>query len=211
MRTRVLLAVGLTMAFAPSPARALEDKVSASVDAPPPPLPYKPGLVLDSSLGAQGFTGEFGGVAGPGFWLHTQLGYEFARAFMLFGEGDLYFTSTSRGQDETKARAFPIFGFGAGPRFTLRVTDRVGLYLQGSAGFSKADIATNALKILGFGDAEKLGLYFGGRIGIEYYQLDRHLAFGLNFGVRDATNFKKTGGSDLPLLLSAGLALRYSF
>ncbi|WP_394833922.1 hypothetical protein LVJ94_46200 [Pendulispora rubella] len=180
-------------------------------DAAPPPLPHHKGVVLDASLGAHGFTGEFGGVAPPGFWLHAQLGYEFSRALMLFGEGDLYFTSTSRNQDETKARAFPIFGFGLGPRFTAHVTDRVGLYLQGSAGLSKADIATNALKILGFGDAEKLGLYFGGRVGIEYYQIDRHLAFGLSFGLRDATNFKKALGSDLPLLWDAGVALRYTF
>ena len=75
----------------------------------------------------------------------------------------------------------------------------------------KADVATNAFKILGFEDAESLGLYFGGRLGVEWYQIDRHLALGLNGGVRNPTNFKKTIGSDLPLLWDAGVALRYTF
>ncbi|WP_394824112.1 hypothetical protein [Pendulispora albinea] len=187
------------------------DATERDINEAPPPLPRKKGVVLDSSLGAHGFAGEFGKVAPPGFWLHTQLGYELLRWLMLFAEGDLYFTDTSRGQDDSKARAFPIFGFGAGPRFTAHITERVAIYAQGSAGFGKADIATNALKILGFPDAEKLGFYFGGRIGIEYYQVNRHLALGLRFGMRDATNFKKSVGSDLPLSWDAGVALRYTF
>lgn len=215
--TRLLTALTALTVLTPSAARADERSPEGGagpeqevVDAPPPP-PYKKGLVLDSSLGAHGFAGEFGKVAPPGFWLHTQLGYEFFRWLTLFGEGDLYFSDTSRNQDSSKSRAFPIFGFGLGPRITGRITNRVALYAQASAGLSKADIATNALKILGFGDAEKFGLYVGARIGAEWYQVDRHFALGVSVGLRDATNFKKSIGSDLPLLWDTGVALRYTF
>ncbi len=207
-RARAVLALLL---FAALPARALAAEPGPDADFTPPPTPYKKGLVLDSSLGAHGFAGQFGHVAAPGVWLHSQLGYELARWFMLFAEGDLFFSDTSRGQDESQSRAFPIFGFGLGPRLTARFTDRFAVYGQGSLGMLKADVPTNALRILGFPDAESFGLYAGGRVGIEYYQNDRHLALGLNGGLRDATNFKKSYGSDLPLLWDAGVALRYTF
>ena len=190
---------------------ATEQGLGTEAESAPPPPPYRKGLVLDSSLGAHGFAGEFGHVAPPGFWLHTQLGYEFFRWFMLFAEGDLYFSDTSQGQDESKSRAFPIFGFGGGPRLTARFTERFALYVQGSVGMLKADVPSHALAILGFGNAESFGAYAGGRVGVEYYQLDRHLALGVNVGVRDATGFKKTIGSDLPLLWDSGVALRYTF
>lgn len=209
VRSGPFLVATLLAALAPSVASA-----ATEFDAPPeapPPQAYRKGLVLDSSLGAHGFTGKFGAVAPPGFWLHTQLGYELFRWFMLFAEGDLYFTDTSRTQDPTKSRAFPMFGFGLGPRFTVRVTERVGLYAQGSLGAMKADVPNNAFRILGFGDAESLGLYFGGRLGVEWYQIDRHLAFGLSVGLRDATNFKRTIGDDLPLMWDGGVSLRYTF
>jgi hypothetical protein len=223
VRLRSLTFFSSLLTFTPLSARAAELGASLSADPQdvpistepppeaPPPQPHKKGVVLDSSLGAGGFAGEFGKVAPPGFWLHTQLGYEFFRWLMVFGEGDLYFSDTSGAQDPTKSRAFPVFGFGGGPRFTMHVTERVALYAQGSIGLMKGDISNNAFKILGFADAESLGLYFGGRLGIEWYQLDRHLALGLSGGLKDATNFKKTIGSDLPLLWDAGVALRYTF
>ena len=115
--------------------------------------------------------GEFRKVAPPGAWLHTQLGYELFKWLMLFGEGELAFSDTSNRQDPPQTRAFPIFGFGGGLRVTIRITDRVGIYAQPSAGAMKADIGTNALGLLGFRNAESLGLYVGGRLGVEWYQI----------------------------------------
>jgi hypothetical protein len=130
---------------------------------------------------------------------------------MLFGEGELAFTDTSGTQDPPKTRAFPIFGFGGGPRLTVRFTDRFGVYLQGSLGAMKADIRTNALTIIGYKNAESLGLYFGGRLGLEWYQIDRHFALGVTSGLREATGFKRTVGSDTPLAFDAGASIRYAF
>jgi hypothetical protein len=179
----------------------------------PPPLPYKKTVVIDSSIGALTFLGKFGKVAPPGPWLHTQVGYELFRWFMLFGEGEIAFSDTSNTQDPPKVRAFPLFGFGGGARFTIRFTDRFGIYLQGSLGAMKVDISRNALGILGFRDAESLGAYAGGRLGVEWYQVDRHFGLGITSSIRDAQGFTKTGvsGGDTPLVLDVGASLRYAF
>jgi hypothetical protein len=190
---------------------------SALVDAPapppeaPPPPPYKKSLVVDSSVGALVFLGKFGKTAPPAPLLRIQVGYELFKWLMVFGGGELGFTDTSGSQDPPKTRAFPIFGFGGGARFTARFTDRFGVYLQGDIGAMKADIRRRALEIIGFKDAEDLGLYLGGRLGLEWYQLDRHFALGVTSGLRDATGFKRTIGTDTPLAFDAGVSIRYAF
>lgn len=189
----------------------------AGIDEPPPeappPPPYKKTLVLDSSLGVLAFFGEFGKVAPPGPLLRTQLGYELLKWLMLFGEGELAFTDTSVREPPPRTRAFAMFGFGGGARFTVRFTDRVGAYAQASFGMMKADVGRNALGNLGFRDAESLDTYASGRLGVEWYQLDRHFALGLNFGARLAQGFgtSRVGTSDTPLLGDAGVSLRYAF
>jgi len=193
------------------PSAALDSDVAAQpLEAPPPP-PYKNTLVLDSSLGALVFLGKFGDVAPPAPLLRTQLGYEVFRWLMPFVEGELAFTDTSNAQAPPKTRAFPIFGFGGGARFTARFGTRVGVYAQGSLGAMKADIRQRALALIGHGDAESLGLYVGGRLGLEWYQRDRHFALGVNVGLRDAFGFARAIGGDTPLALDAGASLRYAF
>ncbi len=206
MRFR-LLSIAAAACFALTAGAAHADE---EAEAPPPP-PHKPGVALDAHVGVFGFIGGFGKVAPPGPWLHLQAGYEIFRWLYVFGESELSFTDTSNAQPQPNTRAFPIYGFGGGARGTVKITDRVGVYLQGSVGGMKADITNGALRILGYGDAENLNLYFGGRLGVEWYQLDRHLALGLTGGLRDATGFKKTTGGSLPLAWDGGVALRYSF
>jgi hypothetical protein len=181
-------------------------------EAGPPALPRHKGIVLESSLGGLVFLGRFRQVAPPAPWFHAQLGYELFPFLMLFGEGELAFTDTSVAEDASKARAFPMFGFGGGARITVHVSDRVALYAQGALGALKADIATNGLANVGFRDAESLGLTVGARGGVEYYQMDRHFALGLAAGIRDAKGFAKSGPqSDAPLMLDAAAAIRYTF
>jgi hypothetical protein len=189
-----------------------DDKLlpEAPLESPPPPPRHK-GLVLESSLGAADFLGKFGEVAPLGFFMHTQLGYEIFNWLMVFGEGELTFTDTSGNQGPTQAQGFPIFGFGGGVRETVHITDRVAVFVQEDIGAMKSDITTGALANIGYKNAEALGLYFGGRVGVEWYQIDRHLALALQVGLRDALGFKRQVGSDLPLMLDAGLALRYTF
>jgi hypothetical protein len=178
----------------------------------PPPLPRKKGLVLESSLGALGFGGSFRHVAPTAYWLHAQLGYEVWRWLMIFGEGELAYTDTSIAQDPTKARAFPILGFGGGLRATIHLSDRVAIFAQGDVGALKADVPRNALSILGFRDAESFNPYFGARLGVEWYQVDRHFAIGAAFGVKDAQGFARLAvTADTPLMWDAGASIRYTF
>jgi hypothetical protein len=228
--TRAALSAAVSMALAaPARARAEEPLLPAGLDldrdttsaaladvpAPPeetpPPPPYAKSVVLDASLGALVFLGRFGETAPPSPWLRAQLGYELFTWLMLFGEGELGFTDTSGTQPAPRTRAFPIFGFGGGARLTARFTNRFGVYLQGSLGAMKADIRRRALELIGYGDAESLGLAYGGRLGLEWYQLDRHFGLGLHGGAREASGFKRTIGSDSPLAFDAGAAIRYAF
>ena len=76
----------------------------------------------------------------------------------------------------------------------------------------RADVPKGALRNLGFANAESFGGAFGGRVGVEWYQVDRHLAFGLDVGVRDATSFtKQFSASGPPLMLDASGVVRYAF
>lgn len=194
------------------PSAALEiDTAGPPPEAPPPP-PYKKTLVLDTSLGALFFVGRFGDVVQPAPWLRTQLGYEVLDWLMLFGEGELGFTDTSRAQPAPRTRAMPIFGFGGGVRGTVRFTRRFGAYLQASVGGMKADIRTNALAIIGYRNAESLDVYAAARLGVEWYQIDRHLALGLSAGVRHASGFQQVGAaSDTPLAIDGAASVRYAF
>jgi hypothetical protein len=178
----------------------------------PPPLPRKKGLVLESGIGGLAFLGKFGDLAPPAPWFHTQLGWEFFNWLMLYAYGELAYTGTSSSQDELAEIDFPIYGFGGGLRFTVHVSDRVALYLQANAGAMSAIVPRDSLTFLGYQAAESPGFAVGGRLGVDWYQLDRHMALSLGVGMRDAFNFKiQDGESDLPLMLDASVALRYTF
>lgn len=206
-------------ANATPPSGVTDDMEPATAQAPRAPatetplsLRYQKTLVLDSSIGAIAFLGEFGKVAPPGPWMHVQLGYELMKSLMLYGESELAFTDTGNTQAPPHTRAFPLFGFGGGARLSVRFTDRFGVYAQGGLGMMKADIATRALGNLGFRNAESLGLYLGSRLGVEWFQIDRHFALGLNTGIRIAQGFAKlAAGTDTPLALDGGASLRYAF
>ena len=178
----------------------------------PPPRPRRKGLVLESTLGALGFTGRFRHVAPPAYWLHLQLGYDITDWLMLFGEGELGFTDTSVAQPGSQNQAFPLFAFGGGARFTLHFTPRFAAFVQGDIDAISANVPHNALTFLGFKDAETLSPSYGGRLGVVWYQVDRHLALTAQGGLRDATGFAKTSGpSDLPLMWDGAVGLNYTF
>lgn len=177
----------------------------------PEPLPRHKGLVLDSSLGVLGFAGDFSEVAPPAPWLHTQLGYEIFKWWMLYGEGELALATTSNAQDPGRARAFPMFGFGAGTRFTVHLTERVAVFAQGGIGALQADVPNGALTVLGYRDAESFGLTMGGRLGVEWYQVNRHLALGIQSGLRTARGFVRRTGGGTSLAWDGALAIRYTF
>jgi hypothetical protein len=185
----------------------------AELDAPPPQRPRKPGFVSEASVGALGFAGKFRHVAPTAPWFHALFGYEPTRWLLVFIEGELAYTDTSEAVDETRQRAFPIFGGGGGARATWHLNEKFALYLQGEADALEADSIKGELANLGYANLQKLKPAFGGRLGFEWYQVDRHLAFAVAGGVRDATGFAPSGIgiSDTPLLWDAAATIRYTF
>jgi hypothetical protein len=178
----------------------------------PPPRPHKKGVVLESTMGVLGFIGQFRHIAPPAYYLRTQLGYEIFNWLMVFGEGELAYTDTGVSEDPSHSIAFPIWGFGGGLRATIHPTERFAFFVQGEGGALSAYVPHDALTILGFRNAESLGASVGGRLGLEWYQLDRHIALGIQGGARDALGFAKVvGGSDLPLMWDASAGFRYTF
>ncbi len=178
----------------------------------PPPRPRRKGLVLESTLGVLGFAGQFRHIAPPAYWLHALLGYEAFDWLMVFGEGELAFTDTSESQDPSHTKAFPLWGFGGGARATFHATPRFAAFVQGEIDALAADVPHNALTVLGFRNAETLAPSFGARIGVDWYQIDRHLALTAQVGARDATGFAKVvATSDTPIMWDGALGLSYTF
>jgi hypothetical protein len=177
----------------------------------PPPLPRHKGVVVEGGLGALGFLGNFRHVAPTAPWFHVQAGYELFNWLLLFAEGELAFTDTSESESASKVYGFAMYGFGGGARVTVHATHRFAIYVQGDIDALKADVPKGALANLGYKNAESLGAAFGGRIGLEWYQVDRHMALGVSGGVRDATGFAKTVGSDTGLMADASALIRYTF
>ena len=183
----------------------------APLEAPPPPPRHK-GFVLEQSLGALGFMGKLGNTTGhPAIWLQTQAGYEIFKWLMVFATGEVAFTDTGTSAGPEQNRAFPILGFGAGARLTIPFTERVGMYLQGAVGGDVAYVPSGELVDFGYGALESLGFWAGGRLGFEWFQVDRHLGLGVSGGARYMANITIETGGDLPLAWDATFDLRYTF
>jgi hypothetical protein len=198
--------------IAPQPLEPKTHPEGTPLDQPPPVRPRRSGLVLESSVGALGFVGQFRHVAPTASWLHGLLGYEVNRWLMLLGEAELAFTDTSESVDESHVSVFPIWGFGGGARATFHATERVALFVQGEIDALAAAVPHDTLAIYGFRPAESLAPALGPRLGIEWYQFDRHFALSAQAGARYASSFAKfVASSDIPMLWDAAACLRYTF
>jgi hypothetical protein len=195
----------------------LDSKSDAPVDdgsgdeelAPPPPPRHK-GFVLESGIGAFGQIGAMKNISPVAPWFHLQFGYEPLRFLMVFAEGDLMISNTSYAQPPPEPRTYALWGFGAGLRGSVKASDRVGLYLQGS--FGGAEVNADVLGTYGYRNADKLNLYLAGELGVEWYQVSPHMALAVHGGVRDYTaTFKRDLSSQPPLAWVSGVALRYTF
>ena len=162
--------------------------------------------MLDTTIGAMGFLGRLKTVSPTASMIHVSLGYEPLRWLLVFAESDLAFTST---RYAPPLRGYVIYGFGAGARFTVPVSERVSIYGQADLGETAA--SRDVLVVYGFRDANSLNMYFGAGAGVEWYQVDPHYALALNGGVRKAQSFEQAGRSDPAIAWLSGLALRYTF
>jgi hypothetical protein len=178
-------------------------------DAPPPP-PREKGFVLESSIGVMGQLGHLKNITPAAPWFGLRFGYEPLSWLMVFAESDLFVASTSYANPPPPPRSFAFFSFGAGFRLTVRPIDRVGVYLQGSLGGGRA--TKDVLEIYGYENAEELGIYQSAELGLEWYQINPHLALALHGGTRHYPRvLKRVRASQPPLAWLSGLALRYTF
>jgi hypothetical protein len=186
-------------------ARKKTEKAGSALEVPPPP-PRKSGIVVEGSLGAMGFLGKLNTVSPVASSLHLQVGFEPFRWFMVFGEGDLSFTST---RYSPPARGYVIYAFGGGGRFTVGLSERIGIY--GQVDFGLTSTSSNVLHSYGFYDAENLNAYYGATGGLEWYQVNPHYALALFGGVRNTQGFVRAVAGDAGLAWRGGASIRYAF
>ncbi len=177
----------------------------------PPPAPRRHGLVLETGIGAVGHIGPLKHIVPVAPRFEIRVGVEPLDWLMIFGEGDLVVASTSYASHPPPPRAYTHYGFGGGLRFTIELTERLGVLAQGSVGASRVS-EQNVLSIYGFPDADEWNLHLGGGLGVEWYQVNSHLALAAHAGVRSYGNgLSRDGSSDPPLAWLANTEIRYAF
>ena len=121
-----------------------------------------------------------------------------------------FVANTAYARQPPPPRSFAFFSFGGGVRLTLKPTDRFGVYLQGSLGGGAA--TEDVLEIYGYQHADELGMYQSAQLGLEWYQVNPHLALALHGGVRNyPRTLKRDRDSQPPLGWLSAAALRYTF
>lgn len=190
----------------PEPADASDD-----VDlAPPPPPPRHHGVVIEGSAGALGHLGNMREVSPVAPWFRLQAGYELFDWLLLFGQGDVAFSSTSFAQRPPDKRSYALFGFGAGARLSWPAFSAVGFYLQADGGFASVD--EDVLATYGYPDADRLRPFVSGSLGVDWFQLSPHYALSVAGGARDYfQNFERVYGTRPPLAWFGSVAIRYTF
>ena len=187
------------------------DKGGTPAEEQPLPAPRRHGFVLESGIG---FVTQVGSLAhitptAPDFQL--RFGFEVLHWLMPFIETDIAFANTSYASEPPPPRSYFHFGAGGGARFTLPVGRILALFAQGSAGLAAVS-EQNVLSIYGFPDADEPNLYLDGRLGIEWYQVNPHLALGVHGGVRSyGQGLTRERGGEPPIAVLASANLRYAF
>ncbi len=183
------------------------------VEAPPeaPPLPpRRHGVVVETGVGVFNHLGPLKNVSPAAPYFHLQLGYEPFKWLMVFGESDVSFSDTSYANPPPEPRSYALYGFGFGARLTLLPLDRLGVYAQFSIGTAR--VSDDVLNVYGYKEADDFNPYFGGMLGLEWYQSNPHYALFLNGGARtypDGFARQRSSGTTAAVIVSAGL--RYAF
>jgi hypothetical protein len=191
------------------PASADVSKAPDAPEAPPPP-PRRHGFVVESSAGVMGLMGGLKHVSPTAPWLRTAFGWEPFHWLMVLAQGDIAIASTAYANPPPDPKGYVLWGAGAAVRFGLQPTTALGLYLQGELG--AASVTSDVLSTYGFKDANKVGPYFGGVLGVEWYQINPHMALVANGGVRSyASVLNRTIGGETALAWTGSAGLKYTF
>jgi len=184
------------------------DEAADAAEAPPP-APRHHGFVIESGIGVLGHLGPMKNVSPAHPQLRLKAGIEPLDWLLLFGEAEIAFGNTSYAHPPPPPRTYALYSFGGGARVTLAPTDIVGFYLEGSLGTATA--SEDVLQIYGFSHADELNSYAGAALGIDWYQVNPHLALALHGGVRYYGGFDRERDTASPLAWLSGVSLRYTF
>jgi hypothetical protein len=103
-----------------------------------------------------------------------------------------------------------MYNFGGGGRLTVPIAEIFGAFVEGS--FGMAQVNEDVLAVYGYLHADRFKPYLGGRLGVEWYPTNPHLAFSLGGGVRSYNaGLKRERSSDPALAWSVGPAIAYRF
>jgi hypothetical protein len=105
-----------------------------------------------------------------------------------------------------RATAYELLGAAAGLRLTAPVNAKIALWIDGLVGvnWSSGDV----LRALGFRDAFKLGVNYGGELGFDWHVRARHHSIGLLGGARVYPSLAR---NDVTVGGYGSLYLRYVF
>jgi hypothetical protein len=194
---------------APSGPKTQEDASEDDAEAPPPP-PRRHGLTVESGIGALGHLGPLKNISPVSPWFHLKIGFEPFPWLLAFGETDLVFSSTEYAHPPPEPRTYRLYGGGGGLRVTIRVGERLGVYGEGSAGLAR--VSEDVLEVYGYRSAADFHPYFGGRLGLEWYPVNPHLAIGVFGGLRSyASGLARERSTESALCWLSGVGLRYTF
>jgi hypothetical protein len=187
------------------------DKGGTPAEEEPLPAPRRHGLVVESGLGFVSQIGSMKHIAPTAPDFQLRLGYEFLSWLMPFVEADVAFASTAYASEPPPPRSYYHYGAGAGLRFTIPIGRILALTAQGDLGFAQVS-EQNVLSVYGFPNANSPNLYLGGELGLEWYQVNPHLALGAHCGIRSyGAGLTRDRGGDPPIALLGGATLRYAF
>ena len=166
---------------------------------------YAHGLFLEAQAGALAFAGDANIVSTPGPRFGVVLGYElfsWLSAVLLF-DGSMHRTD-NRGPPAPSA--YELIGGATGLRFNIPFTPRTALWLGGLVGVNWS--SRDVLRSLGFLDAFKLGINYGGELGFDWHMKSLHHSLGILGGARVYPSLTR---DDFTLGGYGSLYLRYVF
>jgi hypothetical protein len=166
---------------------------------------YAHGLFVEAQLGALTFLGDANKVSAPGPRFGVTLGYEVFSWLspLLQLEASLHRTDN---RPPPRATAYELLAASAGLRFSVPFTASAALWLDGLVGVNWA--SGDVLRALGFRDAFKLGINYGGELGFDWHMRARHHSIGLLGG---AKMYPSLARNDFTLGVHGSAYLRYVF
>ncbi|MDB4974239.1 MAG: hypothetical protein JWN48_2580 [Myxococcaceae bacterium] len=166
---------------------------------------YARGLFLEAQLGGSTFAGDARKVSHAGPRLAIALGYELTRwvSLLLQVEGSMHQTDNRPPPAHT---AYQLVGSVVGVRFSLPLDARFAIWAAGLIGLAWAN--GDVMHALGFKDADRVGLNYGGELGFDWHMRSRHHSLGLLAGARQLPALQRDGFTVAPY---AAAYLRYVF